>query len=100
LSLPAASSLELLPHLGQSFHEDRGTRTLGFRHRFQQIDRAIEVAVDGRLRRLEVKPAEFFEVIAWHMIRSVPVAAQHRAKRLERLRVEHIVGLQPRSTGN
>jgi hypothetical protein len=42
-------------HLRQAFHVDRRTIPLFLaRHRFQHIDRGIEIALDGRLGRAEV----------------------------------------------
>ena len=49
------ASVELAPHLGEAVHEDRGTLTiLRRRDALQQVDGAVEVGQDRRLRRLEV----------------------------------------------
>src|SRR5580765_5354216 len=43
-----------------------GALAFPFRHRFQQIDRPIEIALDRRPRGLEIEPLDFFEMIDRH----------------------------------
>ena len=82
-----------------------------FRHRFDEIDRAIEIPVDRRTGRFEVKAADLLEVVDSHSVSPCPfpcpfslvpfplslfplsVAPEHRREVLERSGVEDIFGL-------
>jgi hypothetical protein len=57
---------ELLAHLGEPFHEHRRAVALVRRHGLQQIDRAIEVAIDRSPRGREVEVPDLRERFVRH----------------------------------